>query len=104
MKKFIEKLGNIIASHEETLKQRENDEWLKGYVYGLLAAKQEAIEYITKYPVDLGDYDEEDRQTLNFIIEDLCDALDEETYDDADKNLLNKEIALLRSIAAELEK
>lgn len=43
------------------------------------------------------EFDKEDQETLRFILEDLCDELDE-TFDEGERKLLNRKISLLQSL------
>ena len=43
MEKLIDEIEKKIDAYQEVLKYSKDDEWLKGYVAGLLAAKQEAL-------------------------------------------------------------
>ena len=49
MDKFIKIIEDLIAKYEEILKEKEDDEWLKGLIAGLLQAKQEAQFFDEQY-------------------------------------------------------
>lgn len=74
MDKLIEKIENLVESYDSVLKERENDEWLKGYVSGLLHAKQEAI-------VLMNDTHYIDKEKLLKWLNDKFDKLMKEHYD-----------------------
>lgn len=45
MEEVIEKLEEKIAAYSEVSKYRPEDEWLKGYISGIIAVKQEVELY-----------------------------------------------------------
>lgn len=49
MDKFIKIIEDLIAKYKEILKEKEDDEWLKGLIAGLVQAKQEAEFFDEKY-------------------------------------------------------